>query len=210
MDEIIKKWRIFLKEDNNNSYQIYCDMDGVLVDLIGGLKKRIISLDLSNKVQDQAFGVLDSEVTWQDLQDDPKFSKGVRAIFDILNNPNEDEREQFWTNLPPTEDMTELWSYIKKYNPIILSAPWILPNGEVDKFCDLGKRNWITRFSLEPFDTIITPVKEVHSAPTHILIDDMEKYLGPWRGEGKKGIAIKHTSAKETIRILSELLKKGN
>ena len=103
--------------------------------------------------------------------------------------------------------MLELWSYIKEYNPIILSAPWILPNGNVDKSCDLGKRNWIAKFNLEPYDTIITPVKKVHSAPKHILIDDMKKYLEPW---GERGIAIKHTSSAETKKVLEGILKKDN
>ena len=39
MDEVTQKWRIFLREDKNNSYQIFCDMDGVLVDLAAGILK---------------------------------------------------------------------------------------------------------------------------------------------------------------------------
>jgi len=209
MDEIIKKWRIFLKEDNNNSYQIYCDMDGVLVDLVGGLKKKIISLKLSTDIEDQALEVLDSKETWQDLQQDPKFSAGANAIFDILDNPNENEREQFWTNLPPKEDMTELWSYIEKHNPIILSAPWRI-NGKVDLACEGGKKKWININGLNPKKVIITHDKETYSAPNHILIDDMDLYLKPWSGKDKEAIAIKHTSASTTIGVLRALLKKDN
>ena len=50
MDEIEKKWKIFLEQDNEEdkkeekrSYQIYCDMDGVLVDLIKGIEDELVS-----------------------------------------------------------------------------------------------------------------------------------------------------------------------
>ena len=37
MDEVEKKWRNFLLEGRKVPYQIYCDMDGVLVDLEEGV-----------------------------------------------------------------------------------------------------------------------------------------------------------------------------
>ena len=34
----VKEWKKFLlKEDKDKTYQIYCDMDGVLVDLVGAV-----------------------------------------------------------------------------------------------------------------------------------------------------------------------------
>ena len=35
---LFENWRKYLKEENGAfPYQIYCDMDGVLVDLVGGV-----------------------------------------------------------------------------------------------------------------------------------------------------------------------------
>ena len=45
--------------------------------------------------------------------------------------------------------------------------------------------------------------KHEYAAPNHILIDDRDKAILPWREAG--GIGILHTSANDTIAQLKEL-----
>ena len=57
MDEVNKKWKLFLEQDSEEeeqvepiSYQIYCDMDGVLVDLEQGIEDKLVSSDLPEDI----------------------------------------------------------------------------------------------------------------------------------------------------------------
>ena len=215
MDEIDKKWKLFLEQDDAEeeqaepiSYQIYCDMDGVLVDLKKGIEDKLVASNLPEDIIIKALLVLHSGDVWEDLASDSELAGGSQAIYDTLNNENEEERLQFWTYLPMKSDAADLWEYIKPHNPKILSAPWKLPNGELDKACIQGKKNWIARHSLNPEEVTITHNKHLHAEPDHILIDDMPRYLGPWRGAG--GIAIKHTDTESPIKQLKDLLKDNN
>ena len=210
MDEIVNKWKLFLEQEDKIKYQIYCDMEGVLFDLEEGIERELISLkdngQLEENVMIQAIQVLNSGEVWQDLQTNSELKSGAQAIFDILNNPSEDEREKFWTYLPRRKDMNMLWSYIKEYNPTILTAPWKLPTGRLDAACMRGKKNWVGRFNLDPKEVIVTPDKYKYAARNHILIDDMDRYIEPWKSAG--GIPIKHFSSDKTIPQLKDLLEK--
>ncbi len=230
MGKITKKWHIFLREDNNNSFQIYCDMDGVLVDLEAGIEKRLdkklkeLSDDENTKpdvlqkaieVHEKAIQVLHSGMFWQTLKQDPGFSDGVDAIINVLNEGTDLERKNFWATLPPEPDAMELWRWLNqvlKHSPIILSAPWprkIIGEEEpvIDQACVDGKKEWLKVLVPQPKDVILTLKKEEHAAGNHILIDDMlEKYVEPWRGAG--GIAVHHTSTENTKEELKEKLKK--
>lgn len=217
MDEIIKKWTIFLEQDSEEeeqvepaSYQIYCDMDGVLVDLIKGIEDELVSSDLPKEIIIKAILVLNSGEVWEEFDNSSELGEGSQAIYDILNNQDYDERLRFWTYLPMKSDADDLWKYIKldEHDPIILSAPWRLPNGDLDKACIQGKKNWVERMNLNPKNIIITPDKHVYAKTNSILIDDMDKYIIPWASEG--GIPIKHTSTKKTITVLRDLLENKN
>ena len=231
MDKIIETWKDFLTK-KKDSYQIYCDMDGVLVDLEAGIEEEIDLTNFEDESEDtpeedfgvtrkQAIQVLNSGILWHKLQGEGGFNKGVQAIFDVLDNGG----EKFWAELPPRSDVTELWRYIQEFNPIILSAPWKLENSmsartNIDSKCVEGKRKWLGRLDPPPGKIIIAGTESGHEGNTskhryaknpqtglpNILIDDMDFYLSDWAAEG--GIAIKHTSAKETIKKLEFEQKK--
>jgi len=203
MDKIIQRWRTYLREERG-TYQIYCDMDGVLVDLIGGLKKKVLSMNLDEDKRGSAMAALESKQEWQTLEDDPQLGPGIQVIYSILDNPNVGERVSFWAQLPPTTYMKDLWEYIIDHDPIILSAPWKI-NGQVDEACKRGKEIWIENFQLNPKKVILTPNKEAHAASDHILIDDMKKYIDPWAKAG--GIAIEHITVIDTIKELDTWLQ---
>jgi hypothetical protein len=216
MDKITEKWKNFLEK--GKSYQIYCDMDGVLVDLEAGIEEELVFADIDDDAKKQAFQVLNSGMLWQTLQKDPSFSEGTAVIFDVLSQGSHDERRKFWANMPPKQDAMNLWNIISEHNPIILSAPWKI-NDEIDQACVEGKREWLKKLSPPPKKIIIAGTDEGFEGDTskhryardedgdrNILIDDMPRYVEPWRKAG--GIAIKHTSAENTKKQLKkELLK---
>ena len=215
MDKITEKWKDFLEK--GKSYQIYCDMDGVLVNLEAGIEEELVFADMEDDAKEQAIQVINSGMLWQTLQQDPKFSKGAQAIFDILSVGALEERKKFWADLPPKSDAMKLWKFISEYKPIILSAPWKI-NDEIDQACNEGKRTWLEKLNPRPKKIIIAGTDEGNEGDTskhryarnedgskNILIDDMDKYLFPWNEAG--GIAIKHTSAENTIKELKKWLK---
>jgi len=215
MDKITEKWKDFLEK--GKSYQIYCDMDGVLVNLEAGVEEELVFADMEDDAKEQAIQVINSGMLWQTLQQDPNFSKGAQAIFDILSAGAREERKKFWADLPPKADAMKLWKFISEYKPIILSAPWKI-NDEIDQACNEGKRTWLEKLNPRPKKIIIAGTDEDNDGDTskhryarnedgskNILIDDMDKYLFPWSAAG--GIAIKHTSAENTIKELKKWLK---
>jgi len=80
---------------NNELPQIYCDMDQVLVNFMGGANKVLTAQGL------QPFQQEEKNVKWEALSKVPKF----------------------WANLEPMSDAMTLWRYIKPHNPYILSTP---------------------------------------------------------------------------------------
>ncbi len=216
MDKITEKWKDFLKK-KNNSYQIYCDMDGVLVDLEAGIEEELVFADIEDDIREQAIRVIHSGELWHTLQGDSDLNKGVKAIFDVLSQGSSEKRKEFWADLPPKSDVMTLWNYISEYNPIILSAPWKI-NDKIDQACCAGKKKWFEKLNPQPRKVIIAGCEGENEGDTskhlyarnedgtkNILIDDMEFYLNDWDAAG--GIAIKHTSASTTIKELEKWLK---
>lgn len=76
-------------------YDIYCDLDGVLVDFNGGYK----------------------ELTGMNTK------KATKLPLSDFWEPIDKAGESWWTELNWMSDGKKLWSYIKKYSPTILSAP---------------------------------------------------------------------------------------
>jgi len=82
-----------LNEEEDN-YQIYCDMDGVLTDFESGYEK-LTGVDLKGEFQK-------GSDFW-----DPISKAGVG----------------FWAGLQWMPGGKELWAYLKPFNPVLLSAP---------------------------------------------------------------------------------------
>lgn len=152
-----------------NTYKIYCDLDGVLVDFAKGYHK-LTGIDLDGQFHN-------SEKFW-----DPINSAGY----------------DFWINLEWMPDGKNIWSYIEKYNPDILSAP----SREDDS--RIGKFDWVKR-ELPGVRLILRTMKnkKEFASPNSILIDDNEININDWKNAG--GIAIHHKSANETIKQLKKL-----
>lgn len=156
--------------EEETQYTIYCDMDSVLVDFDRGYQ------ELTGMTTQQA-DAIGGDTFWE-----PLIKAGAK----------------WWITLNWMSDGKQLWDYIKKYNPILLSAP------SREESSKLGKRVWVKR-ELPGTKLILryAPQKQEYASPTSILIDDREKNIDQWEAAG--GIGILHTSAANTIEQLKQL-----
>jgi len=210
-DEPTRSIKAKLNEDNAATFpfRIFCDMDGVLVDLIQGIidEANIRMVDQSERQRKSFMKILSSGEEWQNLKTSKQGKEVLKNIFKILGNDRD-----FWSSLPLMSDANKLWGFINRFDPFILSHPWDGASAE-------GKRIWLSEMarniSPAPPQTRIILTGDKHkyavnkeTGAPNLLIDDMSKYLGPWESAG--GIAIKHISADSTIRQLKAIMEKEN
>ena len=157
--------------------RIYCDMDGVLCDFEKNIKN---TLGISIK-------------KWMSIN--PKHERWQPIV----------ARRDFWSNMPWLNDGKNLWRFIEKYNPHILSAA-----SQEDPNCKSGKYAWIKR-------NLGIPVNRVNLVQRHekqnyakvggqpsILIDDYVKNTKEFSMKGGVGITFKNAG-----QVISELKKLG-
>lgn len=122
-----------------------------------------------------------------------KFIDG-KEFFDPINDAGKD----FWGYMDWTKDGKELWEYIKKYSPELLSSPTKHDSSRV------GKKEWVNR-ELPGVRLILRTHenKKEFASPTSILIDDRDINVEQWVKNG--GIGILHTSTKSTIEELKKI-----
>lgn len=158
-------------------YKIFVDLDGVLADL----DKHV--LELTGK-------------TFLQLRKDDND--------DGFQNFVDSQREEGYTifdDLPLMPDAQQLWDYIVKYKPSILTA-----TGSPEDKAAAEKIRWVMK-NLSGYNKIHivkqSILKAKYAQPNHILIDDRMKSIAPWREAG--GIGIEHKSAADTISQLKSL-----
>jgi len=159
---------------------VYCDLDGVLVNMLGEVSKLYNIPDLNDNNFDTYLA---------------KFKDDLDS-----NNPH------FFLDLPWKADGKKLWSFISKYNAHILSsAPrrW-QPNAMEDK------KKWVkNNLGLVGSKVVVVRGSDqkkqyaVSGEKKNILIDDYEKNIVEWRNAG--GIGIHHTNTETTISQLKKL-----
>lgn len=156
---------------NTSVYKLFVDLDGVLVDFDKGY------LQLTGHFPTSYEKIHGKEKFW---------------------GPIEKMGAPFWFNLPWTKDGKDLWKYVKKYNPTILSAP------SQDPQSTLGKKIWLKKH-LPNAKYILVPAKDkqLYAKPNHILIDDWDRNINQWKDSG--GIPILHKSTTDTIKQLKKL-----
>ena len=147
-------------------YTIYCDMDGVLVDFEKGYA------ELTNTLPSKTFN-------------------GKEEFWEPINKAG----AAWWANLDWMPDGRELWSYIKKYKPYILTAPSMDPSSRV------GKEAWCKMHINSQYKKLYfkaAKYKSDFAGENKILIDDRDDTIASWNAKG--GIGIHHTSATNTIK----------
>ena len=152
-------------------YKIYCDMDGVLTNFDKRFKEsnpeKLSPAQYQTKYgTDKFWQLIDGEI-------------GVK----------------FWVGMPWMPDGKELWSYIEKYNPTLLSAP------SKENESRLGKRLWVKN-NIPGTKLILSAAskKQNYSGTNRILIDDRPDNIEQWRSRG--GIGILHTNTADTLKQL--------
>jgi 5'-nucleotidase len=161
---------------------IYCDLDGVLTDLIGAIRDLYDIPDLDEK----------------------NFDHYISKIKDDLNksHPN------LFAHLPWMRDGKKLWSHLSnQHNVVILtSTPKVwLPRGATDK------PKWVSNRLGPNITTIVVKGSHekkkyaVTNGVPNILIDDYDKNISEWISAG--GMGIHHKNADETISKLNKILR---
>ena len=165
-------------KDLGDSPKIFVDIDGVLADFVAGVAKLIPDYDDKRYESDSKY----RSMMWKAVE---KFSK---------------EGGELWYELPLMHDAKELWEYIRKYNPQILSA-----TGRKSYGAGRQKRAWIKKHfgNVKVNLTEKAREKAQHAKKGYILIDDKLKAIDPWKAAG--GIGIHHTSTANTIAQLKKL-----
>ena len=159
-----------------SQYKIYCDMDGVLVDFDRGYKE-----------------LTGMETHHADAQ-------GKNEFWDIFKNGLKNKQtseKDYWVNLKWMPEGKELWNYIKKYNPSLLSAPTRDPQSR------WGKRIWVKKnIPGTPLILAAAHAKKNYADRNSILIDDRISNINDWNAAG--GIGILHTSNQITLDKLKK------
>ena len=109
--------------------------------------------------------------------------------------------KNFWSTMPWKKDGRQLWNYIKKFDPHILSA-----YSTEDPNCKPGKRRWLSN-NLELSGSRINLVRRsekrnfaMDGRRPAILIDDYPKNISDFKSAG--GIGIIHSNTQTTISQL--------
>ena len=208
MKLLIENFQAFINEQEGKLPQIYCDMDGVLVDFEQGVVDQINKdLQMIRQMEDKKNLVkiqraLDSlgrdEVVLDDMRGKSATSKPVRDyMYGRVGNDAD-----FWAHLPWMPNGKELWDFIAPYEPFILTSP-------MQKGSEIGKAFWIdSNLSPAPEKVFMSHEKynwalDENGEPS-ILIDDWSKNIVPWAKKG--GIAIQHVNANTSVTI--ETLRK--
>jgi len=173
MEQFVK---FYFKEGENRKIKLYCDMDSVLTSWDDAFK---------NLGKEHNEGLTGEE--YEKKYGSEKFWKLIDEVGGL----------EFWSEMPWTEDGKELWSYIKKFNPTILSAP------SKQEICPKGKDIWVDRELGKDVPRIYEKEKYIHADENSLLIDDDKNKIADWVSKGN-GIGILHTSTDKTIKELKE------
>ena len=201
----------------SGNFKLYCDMDGGLVDFVGGiipyLNEKIWETEPALEATEEyrtAWAAAREEADGDLIEIrhlekkkwlvSDEWRSEYPAIRNFMNLSAGEDRE-FWANLEWKPGGKELWDYIKVHEPDILSSPMGEPTGPGA----MGKIDWGKREpGLEEERINLSSSKGEYGAAAAILIDDRDKYIEQFTEGG--GTAIQHVESSRTIEELRELL----
>ena len=183
-------------------YQIYCDMDGVLVDFDSATLKILNDLIVNpeehqdNRRLYKAILKAKKEVGDKEITSDHiNFGSPYKKVIDLMFRALATNKDS-WAEMDWLEGGKELWDFIKPYKPIILTAP--VEGSDASK---LGKEEWCAKHLGEEVEVIVDADKEKYAGTNTILIDDREKNVNKFKDAGGKTILyINYDSAKQQMK----------
>jgi len=203
MKLLLENFQAFINEQEGKLPQIYCDMDGVLVDFEQGIVDQINKdlqmirqmKDVKNlvKIKKALASLGRDELIIADMRGKSVTSKPVvDYMYGRVGNDAD-----FWANLPWMPNGRELWEFIAPYEPFILTSP-------MQKGSEIGKAFWIdSNLSPAPEKVFMSSEKYnwavSETGEPNVLIDDWSKNIIPWSKKG--GIAIQHVNANTAVTI---------
>ena len=203
MKLLLENFQAFINEQEGKLPQIYCDMDGVLVDFEQGIVDQINKdlqmirqmKDVKNlvKIKKALASLGRDELIIADMRGKSVTSK---PVIDYMYGRVGNDAD-FWANLPWMPNGRELWEFIAPYEPFILTSP-------MQKGSEIGKAFWIdSNLSPAPEKVFMSSEKYnwavSETGAPNVLIDDWSKNIVPWSKKG--GIAIQHVNANTAVTI---------
>lgn len=170
------------------TYKIFADMDGVLTNFDKGVT-RILKFIHGADCPDYN-------------EDEFERNKDYRTLmWNTVWEYQTKHQGEMWYELMPLDDAEILWEYITRHHVEILTA-----TGPPEYGAGEQKHRWVADVMCSSVKVNLTrkaAEKAKYAASNHILIDDKEKAINPWREAG--GVGILHTSAASTINQLKHL-----
>jgi hypothetical protein len=203
-----------LLEDNSPDFgEIYCDMDGVLVDFESG------AIDLLTAVLDgtaDPMWTATSKSVGKNIQklldtkgDDwrPRTKADLDTMRQVMMSVISSNPGDFFESLEPLEDgVSELWPFLNSLGrPVhVLSAP--INGREGARTAGEGKRSWVEKYlHPQPDSVIITSASSKRGwavgedGRPNILVDDKASTIDGWNADG--GVGILHLPGESQLSI---------
>lgn len=200
---------------------VYCDMDGVLVDFEAGaneLLQRMLAGDVDapwarmpkivrriEQAREELAGT--SAVTHRDMMG--------RAVKNLMFDAVGHHPEEFFANLSPLPDGAgDLWSFLTGSGRTvhILSAPIKRRSAAVGGEAGDGKRAWISaNLAPQPASINIVPANQKYQyavkqdGTPNVLIDDKPSNVDEWEQAGGVGVLHVPGGGSNTIARLSDI-----
>jgi len=171
-------------------YKIYCDMDGVLTDFEKRFHQKL------NEVGPDYYPMKDIQKVVK-----PKDFEAIFGIEEFWNFIDKIVGIGFWVGMDWMPQGKELWSFISKYNPDLLTSP------SRDNGSRLGKQLW-AKNNLNPKPKVIMAYskdKQRYANENSILIDDKPSNIDEWKAAGGIAFKVKKGDITEAINGLKEL-----
>ena len=181
---------LLTEEDFNPTYQIYCDMDGVLTDF----ETRFVTLLQQEGPKYYSKAVI-AQVTrpkhFDKLEGTEEFWKFIDQYIGL----------EFWSGMEWMPNGRELWNFIQPYGPKLLTSP------SEDNTSRLGKRLWVKE-NLTPAPEVLFrfgDAKSDFANENAILIDDKPSNLEAFASKGGIALEVKDGEIQSVINALREL-----
>jgi hypothetical protein len=224
-EDFVENFKSYLREEGEK-LQLYCDMDGVLVDFVTGAinamnellpkiaadRERLSQLEpdrknreyvlfkSARKAVEELGGDWNMKFEPQHLDKTKEFKKSLDFMYAVVTHDVD-----WWANLPWVPGAEAgLWKKILKFNPKILSAPMDNSPESAE-----GKKIWCQKnLGYSGDQIVLSEDKTVWGSVDGVqgvLIDDRDKYVAQFEDGG--GIAIKHdpNNVEATLATLEEL-----